>query len=934
MKQLLLSLLVTAFSFSGMFAQTKKNLTQADYGKWQTLSTTDLSPNGEWLLYSVMIQEDNDTLFVVNRTSGKTFKLPFASSPEFSDDNQWLAYRIGVPYKEAEKFRDQQKPVEYKMGLLNLQTGKIEEVKNINRFGFSRNGKFLATYLMPPKESKDKGAVLLIRNLTDGTTRTIGNVTEYAFNKKSDYLAYIIEAANTAGNTIELYNLATNNLKVLASDTSRFSKLTWQKDGDGLAFFKSYRKDRYEEDNAMVYTFFNLYKKPELKIFDPEKAVSFPKDKRIYTTSSLAVSDDMTTAFFGLKPWTYNELAKRDDRRAGDSMTKKDTLRIDSTRALIAAKKGASAEKLAGVEIWHWKDPEIQPRQKVTLGQDTILSSLSAWNVDNNKFFQLTTDEAPLAQLTGNQKYAVVYTSNKYKPAFKEDYADAYLVNVKTGDSKLAFEKILTGFNNFPRTSPDGKYLLYFKDKHWWTYNMATGANINITENIKTDFWNVRDDHPASRPAVGTGGWLKGDKEVLLYDEYNVWAVKPDGKSFRKLTQGEETETRYRVNRLDFEEPFIDDAKPIYLSIYGDKTKKFGYAKLEGGKVEPLIFEDLMVNRLVKAKNAGSFLYVRQDYDKSPSLHYTSNFKDSRQVVATNPQQTEYYWGKSQLIAYTNKDGKRLQGALFYPANYEPGKQYPMITYIYEELANTVHNYVPPSQRSAYNTTNFTSNGYFVFRPDIVYKINDPGISAVDCVVPAVEEVLKTGMIDKNKLGLMGHSWGAYQTSFIISQTNLFKAAIAGAPLTNLISMSNSIYWNTGTPDAKIFETSQGRFDGPWYERMDEHMRNSPMYQAANIKTPLLVAFGDKDGAVDWHQGIEMYSTMRRMQKPHIMLVYAGENHGLAKKENQIDYQKRQKEFFDHFLLGKTAETWISQGMSQQEKLKQKPEAEATPKAF
>ena len=326
------------------------------------------------------------------------------------------------------------------------------------------------------------------------------------------------------------------------------------------------------------------------------------------------------------------------------------------------------------------------------------------------------------------------------------------------------------------------------------------------------------------------------------------------------------------------------------------------------------------MGRLVKARDANAFTYVKQDYDKSPALYFTDNFSSSRQLLATNPQQANYYWGRSELITYTNKAGKKMQGALFYPANYEPGKKYPMVTYIYETLSNTVHGYVPPSQRSPYNTTNFTSNGYFVFRPDIVYEVNDPGMSAVNCVVPAVEEVLKTGMIDKDKVGLMGHSWGAYQTSFIVSQTNIFKAAVAGAPLTNLISMSNSIYWNTGTPDAKIFETSQGRFDGPWYERMEDHMRNSPMYQASKIQAPLLVAFGDKDGAVDWHQGIEMYSTMRRMEKPFIMLVYADENHSLAKKENQIDYQKRQKEFFDHYLLGKPAQSWITEGVSQQEK--------------
>ncbi len=943
LKRLFPCMLLYIFVLQSTQAQ-KKHLTPDDYGKWQSLGAIDLSPNGEWIAYQVTVQEDNDTMFVTNRNTNKTYKLEFSSTPEFSKDNQWIAYRIGLPFKEVEKLRDQMKPVEFQMGLLNLATGKKEVIQNINRFGFSRDGKFLAAYLAPPKDSKDKGAVLLIKNLSDGTTRTIGNVTEYAFNKKSDHLAYIVESANQAGNSAELFHLNNYTLKVLASDTAKFSKLTWQKEGDGLAFFGNYRKDRYEEDNAIVYTYTNIYKTPTLRTFNPETAKDFPKGMRIFNGSNIALSDDMTTAFFGLRKWTYNELAKKDDKKPGDTLTKKDTARIDSTRAIISAKKGTTAEKMAGVDIWHWKDPEIQPRQKVTLGQDTVLSYVSAWNLDNNTFFQLSKEEAPYAQLTGNQKYAVVFTDKKYKPAFKEDFADAWLVNVKTGAEKLAFEKSLTGFYTFPRSSPDGKYLVYFKDKHWWSYEISSGKNINLTADIKTDFWNVRDDHPASRPAVGTAGWLKGDKEILLYDEYNVWSVKPDGKGARKLTEGEKDETIFRVTRLDFEEPYLDDAKPIFFTAYGDKTKKFGYYKLEKGKLEKLIFEDALVNRLVKAKDANALAYVKQNYDKSPALYVAENIHSKSAasskpevgtlIATTNKQQDSFYWGKSELVSFTNKKGKKMQGALFYPANYEPGKKYPMIVYIYETLSNTVHSYTPPSKRGSYNTTNFTTNGYFVFRPDIVYEINDPGMSAVNNVVPAVEEVLKTGMIDKDKLGIMGHSWGAYQTSFIITQTDMFKAAIAGAPLTNLISMSNSIYWNTGIPDARIFETSQGRFDGPWYERMEEHMRNSPMYQAANIKTPLLVAFGDKDGAVDWHQGIEMYSTLRRMQKPHIMLVYADENHSLAKKENQVDYQKRQKEFFDHYLLGKPAEKWISEGIPMQEKMKQKAKESPAPRAF
>jgi dipeptidyl aminopeptidase/acylaminoacyl peptidase len=912
--RLLLALFLLLLSGNILTATAQlKQLKPSDYGKWQQIGITDLSPNGNWIGYHISIQEDNDTVFIQNKLTNQVYKLEFANSFEFSGDNQWVAYRIGLPFKEAEKLREQNRPIEYKMGLLNLNSGKKEIIENISRFGFSKNGKFLAVYLAPPKDHKDKGSVLLLKNLTENTTHTIGNVTDYVFNKKSDYLSYIVEAANTAGNAVELLNLTNYNLKIIASDTCKFSKLNWQKDGNGFAFFKSFKNKDYEEEAAVVYGYTNIYETPSLKIFDPQQYTGFPKDMRIFNGSVARLSDDMDALFFGIKEWTPKP--KKEEKKT-DSSTKTPTATTATTKA--------PANKPAAVDIWHWKDSEIQPRQKVTYPQDNSASYLSVWNIKDDKLVQLAKEHTPIALLTGNQAFAVTATNKKYKPAFKEDYADFYLVNTKTGEVKMLYEKMLSGFFTGPQSSPDGKYLYFFRDKNWWSYNLATQQTINITGNIKTNFWNTRDDHTASKPPFGMGGWLKDDKEVLLYDEYNIWAVKPDGTSARKLTNGEKEEIVHRVIKLDFEYPYLNDSVPIYISLYGDKTKKFGYAKMENSSVQSLVFEELAINRLIKAQDANSFTYVKQDYHVSPELYATDQFMSHKKIVATNPQQSEYQWGKSELISFTSKKGKKMQGALFYPANYEKGKQYPMIVYIYELLSNTVHNYVTPSERSAYNTTNYTSNGYFVFRPDIVYEPNEPGMSAVYCVVPAVEEVLRTGMIDRSKVGLMGHSWGAYQTSFIVTQTDLFKAACAGAPLTDLISMSLSIYWNTGTPDQKIFETSQGRFDGPWYERTQEHIRNSPMFNAAKIKAPLLVAFGDKDGAVDWHQGIEMYGTMRRMEKPHVMLVYADENHGLAKKENQIDYQKRQREWFDHYLLDKPAEKWITDGISYLDKMKAK----------
>lgn len=924
--QRIYTLLLAVICTLPVAAQQKKDLSPDDYGKWQTLAGSVLSPNGNWVAYGVAIQEDNDTVFVVNRDTKKRYTLEFASQPSFSKDNQWIAYAIGVPFKEAEKLRDQRQPIPTKMGLLNLVTGKKEMIKDVSSFRFSKNGKFIAISLTPPKENKDKGAVLLLRNLADSSTHTIGNVTSFDFNKKSDHLAYIVASANQAGNSVELLNLQTYALKVIASDTMTFSKLSWAKEGDGFVFYKTVKNDDYEEESAQIYVYAPLSRKPALKTFDPLKQTGFPKATRINPASALVLQDDLAAVYFGTQSWTA--------KPKKDTTTKKpvaaDTTKIakaDSTKPKPAPIAAAPKDKPAAVDVWHWKDAEIQPRQKVTYGQDKERSYLSVWNIAGNSCYQLSADSISTVSSSAAHPFVMTYVEDKYKPAFKTDFADVYVLNSRTGERKMIGERFTSQYGHVPQISTAGKYVLFYKDKQWWTYNTTTAQSINITQNIPTKFENYRDDHPAVKPPWGNAGWTKNDKEILLYDEYDIYAVKPDGKGYRKLTNGTEKEIQHRIMRVEMEDPFLDDSKPLYISLYGDKSKFTGIAKLENGKVTQQLYEPLLFGRLIKAEDAPVFAYTRQDYDRSPELYTSNAFQGEEKIVSTNPQQQNYKWGRSELVSFTNKKGQKMQGALFYPADYQQGKQYPMIVYIYEILSNTVHGYIPPSRRGAYNTTNFTTNGYFVFRPDIVYEINDPGMSAVDCVVPAVEEVLKTGMIDKNKVGLMGHSWGAYQTSFIITQTDLFKAACAGAPLTNLISMSLAIYWNSGTPDQKIFETSQGRFDGPWYERMQEHMRNSPIYQAQHIKAPLLVAFGDKDGAVDWHQGIEMYGTMRRMEKPHVMLVYADENHGLAKKENQIDYQSRQREWFDHYLLGKPAPKWITEGVKYVDKMKEQEKA-------
>jgi dipeptidyl aminopeptidase/acylaminoacyl peptidase len=266
------------------------------------------------------------------------------------------------------------------------------------------------------------------------------------------------------------------------------------------------------------------------------------------------------------------------------------------------------------------------------------------------------------------------------------------------------------------------------------------------------------------------------------------------------------------------------------------------------------------------------------------------------------------------LLDYTSAKGDKLQGALFLPANYEKGKRYPTIVYYYEKMSQQLNRYAQPSA-NGFNKSVYTSNGYAVLFPDITYKINDPGMSAVWCVLPAIDAAVAAGVVDRSKVGLQGHSWGGYQTAFLVTQAD-FAAAVAGAPLTNLISMYSSIYFNSGSANQPIFESSQGRFKGGYWDNLEAYQRNSPVYYAAQVKTPLIILHNDKDGAVDWNQGIEYYNTLRRMKKPVVMLQYVGENHGLVKPANRKDYTVRMKEFFDHHLMGKPAPAWYTDGVS------------------
>jgi len=322
---------------------------------------------------------------------------------------------------------------------------------------------------------------------------------------------------------------------------------------------------------------------------------------------------------------------------------------------------------------------------------------------------------------------------------------------------------------------------------------------------------------------------------------------------------------------------------------------------------------------MLKARQADLFIFTRQTHT-DPADFYVTDASFANPTRITNlAAGTEQFAlsGGAMLVDYVSDKGDKLQGALFLPANYERGRTYPMVVNIYEKMSANLHAFARMTQPNptTLNATLYNSQGYAVLLPDITYKFNDPGMSAVWCVVPAVKAAIATGIVDPKRVGLLGHSWGGYETAFLITQKDMFAAAVASAPITDWISMYSLIYKVTGGVNGAMAESGQGRFTAMPWDDTEAFTRNSPILFAKNVKTPLLILHNDQDGAVDFTQGVEFYNALRRLQKPVVMLEYPGETHGLARPANGKDFMTRVQEFFDHFLKGKPMPDWYKNGV-------------------
>lgn len=949
-------ILVLLLSF-GASAADQRPLELPDILAWKRIQSPVVSNDGGWFAYKIVPNEGDAELVVRNLGDGKEQRFPIGEQPRidfapggplpmmsrdlvFSEDSKWVAFLSFPTSKEAKALAKQRKPVQSKAVVVELATAKKTEFEKVRRLAFSGPQstvvafhRFGAAPAGPAgggspaapagpgggaggpgaNDDRPSGSDLIVFQPATGNTLNFGNVSEFAFDKTGRWLAWLIDAQDKIGNGVQVLNLTSGAVMPLDSAAkASYKGLSWTEKGDALATLRGV-EDKKFEDKRYTLVAFKGFPSPEKIIYDPSGDQSFPKGMSIAAARTPVWLKDLDAVTFGI-----HELKAKKDSANGKPEGGEGAAPAGPP---AASAQGDDNKTRPDLILWHYKDRRLPSMQQVQENSDKNFSYLALYRPAEKKFVQLA-DEA-MRQVTVNpeSRFGMGIDVRDYELESNLDgqrYEDVYRVNLATGERKLALKKArwVTG------PSPDNSKLLYYEDGHFYSYDMATGKPVNLTQKVPSTFWDAEDDHNVVKPPTRPIGWSADSSAVLVSDGWDIWKLPASGTgpAVNLTVNGKKDKIRYRTRyRLDLEEKGIDLAALMYVSIYGEWTKKGGIGRIEAGKagVAALSWDDAGYNQLMKAKNADVYLYTRETPLESPNflLAKSARLDGAVKVTDANPQQKDFLWtAGTRLIDYTSDKGDKLQGTLYLPANYQQGKQYPMVVLIYEKLSQGTNLYSFPGF-NGFNPSVYTSNGFAVLTPDIVYKVNDPGMSAVWCVVPAVKAAIATGVVDAKRVGLHGHSWGGYQTAFLVTQTNVFHAAVAGAPLTDMVSMYSSIYWNTGSANQPIFESSQGRFTGGYWENPEAYIRNSPVYHAKNVTTPLMILHNDKDGAVDFTQGIEYFNTLRRLGKPVIMLEYKGENHGLRKPENMKDYTVRMKEFFNYHLRDQEPPKWMLEGV-------------------
>lgn len=926
-KLLLLTLGITAAYGANAQQVSKKPIDHTVYDGWQSVANERITNDGKWVTYVVKPQQGDADLIITDIKNKNPFKVQRADTVRFTGDSKYAVFLIRPFYKDIRQAKIKKKKPEDMpkdtLGYMALGAKAATKIPAVRSFKMAETApiiaylapadtvkkaaagdtskKAVATTIAPPTK---EGSNLTILQLLNGKQRTFKYVTDYQLSKNGNLLAFAVTAPKKSKNiksAFYVYNVAKDELKDISNGRGTYKNIAFDETAKQVAFTAEKNPEK-----ALVKPFKLYYYTigtDSAKVIAAPGSDGMPAKWAVSGDGRVYFSKSGGKLFFGTAPIPKPA----------------DTTIIDF--------------EVAKLDIWNYKDDYLQPQQLKNLQRELRRYYLAVIEpAQSNKLIQLADlgvqDVAVAANSDAKYVLGTTDTGTRIQSQWEGGGRSvAWLIDTKTGAHKQISERSKGRY----QLSPGGKFVVWFDPKvqNWFSYNVATGKKINLTATTGTKMGDEENDVPDDPNAYGLAGWTTGDKAVLIYDRYDIWSIDPATGAAINFTNG-----FGRKNKLIFrngtfvergfsaaseDEKAIPVNKPYWMLVQNDETKQWGFYKKSFGTAnapELVVMAPFAYSTLQKAKNSDVFIYTKQSYVQSPDLYVSDNLKKETRLSAINPQQAQYNWGTAELVHWTTPKGYHSDGILYKPEDFDPAKKYPMIVYFYEKLSDGLYNYIPAAPTpSRLPISYFVSNGYLVFAPDISYETGHPGASAVEFINSGVETLKKNSWVDGAHIGIQGQSWGGYQVAYLITQTDMYAAAWAGAPVANMTSAYGGIRWESGMSREFQYEKTQSRIGTDLWSNPQLYIENSPLFQLPKVHTPVVIMSNDADGAVPWYQGIEMFTALRRLGKPVWLLEYNNEAHNLVLRQNRKDITIREAQYFDHFLKGAPMPEWLSKGV-------------------
>lgn len=852
---------------------------------WKRIDAPDISPTGRWVTYRISLMEYNPdskeekTLHLFDSRTRKEILLNGdIERLEFYNNDQGAFYRLADSAGVMKTF------------LLSLPSGVKTEWKHKEAFRPVEGTPYSISVTNVPKDTVNHVPAfnrLVVRHLK----------TEVAFH--IDSIGY--HTLYDGGRSILFIRKKSDRNELcygpLAGPYKTLYQSSVKSEPSSYSFNEKEMIGEFSVNDSLWYAF--SLKKPGCNLLFDRKEIVLP--------------DGMSVGRIDLsKSHNFLILELRDSQQV-------------SRRKKEPEKK---PDKSFELELWTWNEMEVPTLQRDgRYRQDKSVTYI--YDIFSKKLTEVAPFTVDLLLPSGaeNLNYVLYTDESPYK--MQREWLDRlpfdiYSVNVHTGAKRL----IGRSYRTAPKWSVNGKWAVMYDPiaQVWNKFDGATGKVVNISDAIGYPMFVESYDKPAPAPAYGIAGWTADGNNVFLYDAYDWWKIdltgerqpecltkgygRKHGKSIRKMT-----------SNID-KDVFQKDEKVI-VSLWDKDTMDEGVYQLDmKGRLRKLMEGNYVYTIHRFSDNHEYCVWNRQNVSEFRDLWWSkSDFSNSVKVTNANPQQADYKWGTVKLIKWTNYENKENKGVLYLPEDYDPQKEYPVLVQFYETHSGGLNTYHAPMLSSAMgDVMYFVSNGYIVFMPDVHFTIGIPGQSCYDAVVSGTKYLIEQGIAHPGKIGLQGHSWSGFQTSYLVTKTDLFTCANIGAPITDMVTGYLGIRGGSGLPRYFMYEEWQSRMGKNLWEAKDKYLASSAIIEADKIHTPLLIWHNDKDEAVAYEQGRALYLAMRRLQRPAWHLNYKGEGHFLSNQAAQKDWTIRMMQFFDYYLKGTKEPRWMKEGIHLRER--------------